>query len=211
MTSPENTALPVGTPSKEADSTTRHVRRRLVTGAGAGFMILGSRSVLGKECYNPSETLSGARSHTGGELPQCNGDSPGIWWQAATRDGAHGGVDWFKLNPPLSGNSRSIGNPWDTPFHAIFPGNRFGSMSLLQVLESHRGGGDLPSNLGFHIVGALLNIRAGLVDPRAMTEDYLVNRIWADYSLGGYSPTPTSRPWSEADIVYYLQSTGIVK
>ena len=212
MNSPDDITPNVETPiQKVGDSTRQLRRRRLVTGAGAGFVVLGSRSVLANECYNPSETLSGARSHTGGDLPQCNGDSPGIWWQSATREGRQGGVDWFRLSPPLLGDAtKANSKPWDTPFHSIFGGNTFGTMSFFEVLDAHRGGGDLPANLGFHIVGALLNIRAGWIDPRAMTEYYLVNRIWADYITVGYRPTPSSSTWTAQDIVDYLEATGIV-
>ncbi|HRD32928.1 MAG TPA: hypothetical protein PLR02_01615 [Rhodocyclaceae bacterium] len=210
MTLRDNNTPRIETPEQLEADVARLRRRRLVTGAGAGFMVLGSRSVLGKECYNPSETLSGARSHTGGDLPQCNGESAGIWWQAAKRGGMHGGVNWFGI-PGLPGNPPDKSKPWDTPFHAIFPGEVFGSKSLLEVLGAHQGGGDLPSNLGFHIVAALLNIRAGLVDERAVTEFYLVHTIWGGYIAGGYSPTPVSPIWSEAEIVSYLTSTGIVK
>lgn len=230
MTSPNN-IVPQGDTSKQrvVDAARQLRRRRLVTGAGAGFMVLGSRSVLGSECYNPSETLSGAKSHTGKDLPVCNGDSAGIWWQAAKPKGEPGGrgrsgkpgsseilgtqgnVSWFALSPALPGDGTLGSKPWDTPFHAIFPhGNIFGSMSLFQVLDAHQSGKDLPGNLGFHIVGALLNIRAGWIDGRAMTEDYLVNRLWADYVGPGFRPTPTAGVWSESDIVYYLKSTGIV-
>lgn len=200
MTSPDNTALPVGTPSKEAVSTTRHVRRRLVTGAGAGFMVLGSRSVLGKECYNPSETLSGARSHTGGELPQCNGDSPGVWGQAVNGEGARGTVSWYSLNPPLP-----VSPPWDTPFHDLFPGSSYRGRTLGEVLNA-RGHAD-PDRLGKHMVGALLNIRAGLVDPRAMTEDYLVNTIWPE------GPNNMNSPFgaNSGAIKDFLLNTGIIK
>lgn len=207
MTVPEEISPKTDAPGLQSSVVGR--RRKLITGAGAGFLVLGSKSVLGAECYNPSETLSGTRSHTNGDMPVCNGRSPGIWWQAALAGGRQGGVNWYGISPSLPGNGLST-KPWDTLFSAVFPyGSYFSGKTLLQVMEAHQnGGGDLPGNLGFHIIGALLNIRAGLVDPRALTESYLVHTIWAEFVGGGYHPT-ASVTWGAEEIVDYLKSTSI--
>lgn len=184
MTSP-NDIVPQGdTPKQRVVNATRQLgRRRLVTGAGAGIMLIGSRSVLGSECYNPSETLSGAKSHTGNELPPCNGFSA-LYWLGL----ANGSQPWESIS-----------------FDDVFTGANTGE-TFLQVLTADSSA----ANLHAALVAAVLNIRAGTVDARAMTEEYLVNRIWAEINSGGfYFPTPTSA-WTPLDVVAYLKNTGIV-
>ena len=200
MNSPDDITPNVETPiQKVGDSTRQLRRRRLVTGAGAGFVVLGSRSVLANECYNPSETLSGARSHLNGNLPECVGRSPEIWWQATENGETQGDVSWSNL-----GLSTST-DPWDTPFHPLFPGSKFSGMSLLDVLRAN--GSVDTHKLGFHMIGALLNIRAGLVDQRVMTEDYLLNTLWPDGPNNSNSPFLNDPEAIKA----FLKNTGIVE
>lgn len=182
---------------------TSEARRKLIRGgmaAGPLLVTLTSRPVLATTCYSPSETLSGAVSHKGGEGPQCAGESPGVWRQKAE------GNAQAKLEWPI---------PPETLFTAYFTGiaafynhdqNRY--MTMLEVMQL-QGNGD-PYKLGFHVIGALLNIMTNRVDPLALTVSGL-QAIWSEYvSTGGtYTPFAGATPWGGAEITAYLKSTGI--
>ncbi|MCB1963731.1 MAG: hypothetical protein KDF24_11290 [Rhodocyclaceae bacterium] len=179
-------------------------RRKLVRGglsAGPILVTLTSRPVLATTCYSPSETMSGAVSHKAGDIPQCTGESPGVWRQSAEGT-AQAPITW-----PI---------PHTTLFTQYFTGvpafykssaNRY--MTMLEVMQLN-GSGD-PDKMGFHFIGALLNILDNRVDHRAMDVPGL-QRMWSEFAnTGTYVPFGGATAWGPTDIKNYLISTGIVK
>ncbi|THF65898.1 hypothetical protein E6C76_10195 [Pseudothauera nasutitermitis] len=189
------------------------VRRRLLRGglSSAPLLVtLASRPVLAQTCFSPSETLSGTMSHKAGDLPVCNGRSPGMWKT----------LGQGKSNPKLPGGGAGQWPiPANTPFHSVFRRGNFANfvkvqrngtttdLTMLEVMELRRG--QDPSKIGFHFIGAYLNILTGLIDPRAMTAARL-STLWSEWvTKGYYTPYAGARPWYAEDIVAYLVRTGI--
>lgn len=206
------------------------VRRRLVRGglsAAPLLVTLTSRPVLAQTCFSPSETLSGTLSHKADQLPICQGRFPGVWKNMA-EEGARakkaqakhetdGNLDWAYDQDAAAqaGQLISWPAPPSEPFHNYFIAGSHARyyrsdgqpLSLLEVMQLT--GGRDPARIGFHFVGALLNIRVGLIDPRAMTEQGLRD-LWAEYATQGYYvPYAGATPWYARDIVAYIKDTGL--
>lgn len=182
------------------------VRRRLVQGglsSGALLVTLSSRPVLAADCFSPSETVSGNLSATTGEIPQCSGQSATAWLDAA------GTSSTSSLAITSSGLSWPVST--STPFHEIFasgPYADFKNRSLLEVMKLNENND--PQKMGFHFVGAYLNILAGYVDPRALDVSGLLG-IWNEWvSLGSYTPYAGAPQWDAGMILQYLTDSSIV-
>lgn len=212
------------------------LRRRLVRGglsAAPLLVTLTSRPVLAQTCFSPSETMSGTLSHKADDLPMCVGRSPGVWKNVADAEMAQKGGKKAQAKHDSDGNEEwaydddvvaqsgafiSWPLPPTDPFHDYFIAGSYARyyknkqgrsvpLSLLEVM--HLQGRDDPAKIGFHFVGALLNIRVGLVDPRAMTEQRL-RQLWAEYAMKGYYVPYAGAPrWYGEDIVAYITQTGL--
>lgn len=176
-------------------------RRRLFRGGAAApvLLTLVSRPVLAVTCFSPSETLSGTLSHKADNPPVCNGRSPGVWRELAEGN-AQAKLEW-PIDP---------GTKWDTYFVGIpayYDYSKGRYRTLLEIMQL-AGNGD-PYKLGFHFIGALLNILTGRVDNRAMTVEGL-QRMWSKYvEFGEYVPFPGATGWGSQAIKDYLKNTGI--
>jgi hypothetical protein len=172
-------------------------RRRLVRGglaSGAALITLTSRPVLAQTCFNPSETMSGALSHKGENIPMCDGQSASTW----LADGnTNGGTSW-----PV---------PTTTAFHSVFTvgsNGDYGTSTLLDVMNADMAIG--PDGMGFLFVGAYLNIMSNRVDARALDVAGL-QRIWDEWVVNGsYLPYAGAQPWDMAMIKQYFYDTAIV-
>jgi len=194
------------------------VRRRLVQGglsSGALLVTLSSRPVLAADCFSPSETVSGNLSATTGEIPQCSGQSATFWLEAA------GTSSTSSLTITSSGLSWPVST--STPFYSVFargPYAEFQALkpdpSLLEVMERYKKyieqNKSVPMDvqMGFHFVGAYLNILADYVDPRALDVSGLLG-IWNEWvSLGSYTPYAGAPQWDAGMILQYLSDSSIV-
>jgi hypothetical protein len=177
-----------------------HTRRRLLAGVPI-VLTLAARPVLGAQCISPSQTLSGALSHPGAKVGDCNGRA----------------ASFYLLNPESWGLAFPLPT---TLFYSVFyrpagttlfvhPGGT--SFTFLEVLAAHTGPAPDPSEIGFHIVGAYLNIAAGLIDTLAIDTPQLL-QIWTQYiTQGFYLPFPWNPAikWYETEIVAYLVNNAI--
>lgn len=195
----------LGTQAEAATESVSEARRRLLVkggmAAGPVILTLTSRPVLGGlnpgECISPSQTLSGALSHKGAKVGECNGRSPGYWKNCHSSE-------W-----PI---------PTNTAFHSVFAvgataGTRFfntdgSQMTMLQVLNA--GGTTDTSMVAFHCIGAYLNILKGLISPKALTAEKVV-ALWREWALTGkYVPfAGATTPWNGTDITNYLKNNKI--
>ena len=160
-------------------------------------LTLSARPVLGAQCIAPSQTLSGALSHAAQKVGECNGravhfyrDNPGSWGLA--------------FPEPTTLFYNIFFRPAGTTLYVKPDGTSF---TLLEVLQAPPG----PGSIGYHIVGAYLNIAAGLVDPIALDITALL-QIWTQYATNGYYlpfPWNPSVQWLEPDIVNYLVNNAI--
>ncbi len=189
------------------------MRRRLLRGglSSAPLLVtLTSRPVLAQTCFSPSETLSGTLSHKADDLPVCNGRSPGMWKTLGEDTSNPRHADGTVAQWPI---------PTSTAFHKVFPRGSYANfvtvrkngttkdLSMLEVMQLS--GAEDPAKIGFHFVGAYLNILVGLVDPRAMTAPRLV-ALWTEWvNKGYYTPYAGATPWYAEDIVAYITQTGI--
>jgi hypothetical protein len=206
----------------DSTSSPDQTRRRLTGGAlGASvIMTLASTPVLGAtQCLTPSGFLSGSLS-VHGTPPSCTGLTPGYWgthpsaWfapkygpgtcattgngtcQSYKADGTPFNVNG-NLGPP-SGSNLIPGVFKTGPFNP--PG--FLSLTCMQVIQL--GGNGDPSQLGMHIVAALLNAYAGYTPVLKVSD---VIGIWNDYVAKGYFEPSAGVQWGPAAIVRYLSST----
>lgn len=181
-------------------------RRRLIKGglSSAPFLItLASKPVLATTCYSPSETLSGAISHKGPDTILCSGRSPGVW-----RELAEGNAQ-AKLSWPILPSAAFHGTFNSGPQASFFKNvnGQIQSLTMLEVMQL-TGGGD-PSKIGFHVIGAYLNILSGLISPLALTTPKLI-QMWNEWVATGYfTPYAGAAKWNADQIVSYLKSTGI--
>jgi hypothetical protein len=181
---------------------TSETRRRLVRGglsAGPVLVTLTSRPVLATTCFSPSETLSGTLSHKSGDLPVCDGRSPGVWRQVAEGN-AQANVVW-----PIP--HTTLFTAYFTAYTPFYDSSKNRYMTMLEVMQL-QGNGD-PEKMGFHFIGALLNIMSNRVDPRALDVAGL-QRMWNEYATTGkYIPFAGATPWTATDIKAYFLSTRI--
>lgn len=190
-------------PTKEPQSSGR---RRLVRGGASiipAVLTLTSRPVLAVTCFSPSETLSGTLSHKAGNVPQCNGRSPGVWRQLAEGN-AQAKLEW-PISPETLWTTYFVGIP------AYYDYTRGRYMTFLEVMQLS-GNGD-PYKLGFHFIGALLNILTnridGTVNNRVLTVSGL-QKMWSQWvEKGEYVPFPGAKGWQKDAIKEYLINNGI--
>lgn len=181
------------------------VRRRLVRGglsSGALLVTLSSRPVLAGNCFSPSETVSGNLSATTGEIPQCSGLSATTWLEAAGTGSTSSLAITSSASWPVSTS---------TPFHDVFASGiyaDFKNRSLLEVMKLNENND--PEKMGFHFVGAYLNILAGYVDARALDVSDLLG-IWDEWvSYGSYTPYAGAQSWDAGMILQYFRDSNIV-
>lgn len=185
--------------SDESQTTEQMVdkSRRSFAKAGAVapvILTLASRPALGGGggggvCFTPSRSLSRNTSLSQNDKNGlCNGKSPGYWKNA---------TDWpvSKYTPfhPLFATGSYIGN--------TYKNSNGSSKTLIQVLNL--GGTGDPQMVAFHIVGAYLNVLAGLVSDQALTEQG-VRDIWAEYASDGSYEVVAGESWNGEDIKNYL-------
>jgi hypothetical protein len=181
--------------------------RRKFAQAGLGvsaFFTLTSRPVLAEVgiCKSPSGFASGNLSQHGNPVV-CSGRTPGYWQTQ---------LDWPA--PYVTGTCASPGpgtcSSWNsdgTAFHPLFGGTQYKnsdgtSKTLMQVLWLN-GNGD-PSQLGAHIVAALLNAKKEWTP--VLNESQVIG-IWNEYVTKGYFEPTAGVQWDAAKIVSYLKST----
>jgi hypothetical protein len=88
-----------------------------------------------------------------------------------------------------------------------FIGSDGKSLTMLQVLNLK--GNEDPGKVAFHLIGAYLNVKAGLVSSSAMDESRVLN-MWVEWATRGYFEPVAGVRWYAAEIVNYLKSNGIV-
>ncbi len=190
--------------------------RRRFLGAGVGatpaLMMLASQPALGVTCFSPSRALSRNTSVSQqGKYGDCTGISPGNY-KTQTTPGAPS-YHWPAAPVPT------------TLFHSIFSGSYFEvtksttgggtrSLTLLEVLDLPTVPPDVmavpsdPSKLAFHIIGAYLNVQKGFI-PATVLDSQKVKNIWSELALRGYFEPTAGVKWYPADVVTYLQNSGI--
>jgi hypothetical protein len=188
-------------------------RRRFLTGGAAlapAVLTLSSQPALAGTCFSPSRSLSKNMSVSqAGKYGDCRGMSPGNY-KTQTTPGTPS-YNW----PPTPAPA--------TAFHQLFSGGLFKvqletggtrSLTLLEVLNlptKPTGVASVPedpSKLGFHVVGAYLNIQKGLVPPVVLTTTGLLT-IWDEYVLRRYYEPTAGVKWDAATIVSYLKNSLI--
>jgi hypothetical protein len=177
--------MPVAGPDPKA------TRRRLLQGglaAGPMLMTLVSRPVLAQVCLTPSGFVSGNASMAAGGGPICAGRSPGYWKQTQS---------FGSWAPPYY--PTTTGGHDATLFDAVFTPH-YSGQTLLDVLGL---GGGPPDDVARAIVGALLNVAAGLTPVLSIAQ---VKGIWSEYITNGYFEPTAGVHWDDAQIVTYLAS-----
>jgi hypothetical protein len=180
-------------------------RRRFLAGGAAvtpAVLTLASQPALANTCFTPSRSLSKNMSVSQtGKFGTCNGESPGNYKT--------------QITPGTSAYNWPANPTPTTEFHALFSGRKFvvpvsptqeRSLTLLEVLNL-RGNQD-PSKVGFHMVGAYLNIVRGLV-PEVVLSLTGLKTIWTEFDLRGYYEPVGGVKWYATDIVTYLQESRI--
>ncbi|MGC3963471.1 MAG: hypothetical protein QM803_09130 [Rhodocyclaceae bacterium] len=175
-------------------------RRRLLRGGIAGapvvVLTLASRPVLATSqtviCQSMSRTMSGNLSQPNTQLQTCNGRK----------------ITYYKS----SGNCpiKTTTTAFSTIFaRGSYSGSNFGTKSINDVLNQSNP--TQTQRIAQCFVTALFNIRAGLVSPKAMTENDLRN-IWNEYANknGTYQPFAGGPLWRASDMLSYFDSTAIV-
>lgn len=188
-------------PSNEAPSNPGR-RRFASVGAKASGVVLTLVSQPGMattalSCKTPSGFMSnGPHSSPGNNTLVCGGKSPGYWknWPES----------WPKGIWPTARTTYPKHEA--TTFASVFPSGwtqLYQTGTLMEVLTNNNSASD-PSNLGFHLVAAYLNVMSG------KTNVFTVQRlklIWHDlYTYGYYMPNGTTR-WYARDVAAYLKST----
>ncbi len=169
-------------------------RRFLGAGiSGPALLTLISQPALGASvtCFTPSRSLSRNTSISQtAKNASCNGKSPGYWKQDQSFP------DW-----PVQQS---------TLFHPIFSGSRFKvnnvSKTMLQVLK-FEGNEDL-EKMGFHVIGAYLNILKGLVNIPGFTVNELKG-MWTAWDTNGQYEVTAGVFWNATQIKAYFLSNQI--
>lgn len=206
-------SLPQGA-SGQAELADESRRRFTKSGlAVSGVLLtLASRSALGGGgiCKSPSGFLSGNASQHG--TPSiCDGRTPGYW--GTNTDSKHKWPSPYETGKctdhthSLDYQNWSGGTRFNDPYLGFYCGGfgaNLASYSMMQVILL--GGNGDSSQLGAHIVSALLNARMGWTP--VLTEAQ-VRAIFNEYDLKGYFEPTAGVKWYPADIVDYLKSTMI--
>lgn len=145
-----------------------------------------------------------------GKYGECNGISPGNYKT--------------QTNPGSPSNNWPAAPAPTTPFHQLFSGSTFDLQSpggtrrltLFEVLNLPKTPAGVdpasvpkdPAKIGFHMVGAYLNIQKGLVPPVVLTTSGLLT-IWSEYVLRGYYEPMAGVQWNADAIVSYLKNSLI--
>lgn len=209
-------AHPVTPDSAASGNRQPSLGRRRFLSKGAAFspavVTLASQPALAATCFTPSRSLSKNMSVSqAGKYGVCNGISPGNY--KTQTDPGSPSYNWPAAPSP------------STPFHSLFAGNLFvvplrtggsRSLTLFEVLSLPRNvPADVasvprdPAKIGFHMVGAYLNIQKGLVPSVVLTPTALLT-MWSEFSRRNYYELWAGGPrWSASDIVSYLKNSQV--
>lgn len=202
---------PDDAPLPAASNPERRLLIRAALASGPVVASLASSRVLGaSRCTAPSQTMSAAASIDArhrNQIGSCNGAKASVWADQSY--------------PDTPGFKRSV-----VAFHSIFTKGLVSGVNRFVVLNNpNKGlsfqevlnlGGKGGSAVAYAMCAAVLNVYAGRVSfpvGGVVSVNKMVGQlqqVWAGWISSGYRPYAGAPVWSDADILNYFYSQGIV-